>query len=200
MPSIEDQYGLGAVSDAEQQQRTAGESRAAVLEARLRGMGVQDQGQQFRIGSGSVADQIPGQDPNFYTKQPTIPEEPGALDFIKRNFMSGGGGDIRNVMQALGPAIQAAGGLQQFIAQAQRLAIPAKAQGVPLDAADELFQGAVEGGKGVMQRMGQAGSAGWPTMAAIAGTVGGGGYAAYKVKEMMDARAAQMEALMKQMK
>lgn len=77
----------------------------------------------------SVADQIPG---NEYP-QPA-PRESDWPSRVRAALFSGGATDVRNIAGALGPAIQAAGGLFRGAAAGQRMALPAK-----MDAADQMF-------------------------------------------------------------
>jgi hypothetical protein len=120
-------------------------------------------------------------------------------DWINRNLLSGGVTDIRNLATAVGPAVQAAGGLGQVLSWGSRAGMPAKAQPA-VDAADQMFDVAQQ--SPIMRAaMGQGGFID-PRVAAMlavgAGITGVGGYAAWKVKEMMDARQAALEAAMKQ--
>lgn len=223
MPSLEELYGkadpgnqgMGAISEAERaflerqmlnqggsaDRDTAFNGRADTLSARLRAMNAPE----YRAG-GSIVDQIPGAEPG-YGRQPTIAPEGGAGDWIRRNFLSGGGGDIRNVLQAMGPAVQAAGGMDKLIALAQRLGLPAKASGAPLDAADDLFQSAVSSAPGQALRgvgAAQGGAIGPKMAAALAGAAGGVGYGVYSiidaVNEMNKRRQKAMEDAQKQMR
>lgn len=61
-----------------------------------------------------------------------------ALEWISRNMLSGGAGDVRNVAMALGPAAQASGAMGQIANWAARAGVPAKAPAA-LDAADQMF-------------------------------------------------------------
>lgn len=76
--------------------------------------------------------------------QPAMPPQggnqpdPALLELIRKHLMSGGGGDLRNLMMALGPAAQAAGGMGQAAAMGQRMGIPAKTPG-GVDAAEQMF-------------------------------------------------------------
>jgi hypothetical protein len=87
-----------------------------------------------------VVDQIPGNEPQGLIGRPQYEETPAerGQNWLARTFMSGGAGDIRNIAAALGPAAQAAGGLGQIAAWAQRAGVPAKVP-VALDAADQMF-------------------------------------------------------------
>jgi len=87
-----------------------------------------------------VVDQIPGNEPQGLIGRPQYEETPSerGQNWLARTFMSGGGGDIRNVLTALGPAAQAAGGLGQALNWASRAGVPAKVP-VALDAADQMF-------------------------------------------------------------
>jgi hypothetical protein len=123
-------------------------------------------------------------------------------EWLREKFLSGGAGDVRNVAAALGPATQAAGGFGNLLQWAARAGVPAKAPAA-LSAADQMFDVAqaapvMAGAAG--PGAAQAGSANWPILAAVGGITGVGGYAAYQVKQMLDARRKALEEYMKQIK
>lgn len=141
----------------------------------------------------SLVDQIPGMLPQ--PRQPMQREDP-VLEKLKRIFLSGGGGDLRNLAMALGPAGQAAGGMGQAAMMGQRAGMPARAPG-GMDMAEQMFgRGPAPvmrppmGGPGMPQGGGID-----PRLALGAGLTGGAGAALgpdiMRVIEMLRARAGQ---------
>lgn len=96
--------------------------------------------------------------------------DPRILEWLKRHLMSGGGGDLRNLMMALGPAAQAAGGMGQAASIGSRMGMPARAPG-GMDAAEQMFNTARPAPQ--MPPMGQGGMID-PRLAMAGGMAGGG--------------------------
>lgn len=81
-------------------------------------------------GSGpSMADQIPGMMPQRQAQPDTT------MDMLRRRFMSGGAGDLRNLGMALGMGGQAAGGMGQAAMMANRAGMPGKG----IEPVDQMF-------------------------------------------------------------
>jgi len=143
-------------------------------------------------GQGMPVDQIPGMIPQPQAQPDT------QMDQLRRMFMSGGAGDMRNIAMALGPAGQAAGGMGGAMRAGQQMGMPAKAQGMP--PVEQMFDMAKRapsmGGPGAAQ----AGR----SLPAVLGMTGGVGYGGYKavdaIMEMQKERERQMQELMKNMR
>ena len=140
---------------------------------------------------GMPVDQIPGMMPQPQAQPDT------QMDQLRRMFMSGGAGDLRNLAMALGPAGQAAGGMGGAMRAGQQMGMPAKAQGMP--PVEQMFDMAKQA-----PRMGGPGAAqagrGLPMAIGTAGATGYGGYKAIdSIMEAQKERERQMQLLMQQM-
>jgi hypothetical protein len=140
---------------------------------------------EYYSGQGDPSVPVPGGDvPRPSSYQPAAADVTGAgaaayepsvreraLDWISRNMLSGGAGDIRNIAAALGPAAQAAGGLGRVAMMAQRAGLPAKAPAA-IEAADQMFDPSMVAP--VMRAAQAAGQGGWidPRIIAAGAAVG----------------------------